>query len=48
MCLGVRDLMLELFDVCAGNAIIWRGESLEVFHLIGMMLIPGVMVLFNR
>jgi drug/metabolite transporter (DMT)-like permease len=29
-------------------AIIWLGESLKAFHLIGMMLIFGGMVLFNR
>ena len=29
-------------------AIIWLGESLRAFHLIGMLLIFGGMVLFNR
>lgn len=29
-------------------AIIWLGESLEAFHLIGMLLIFGGMVLFNH
>ena len=29
-------------------AIIWLGESLKAFHLIGMLLIFGGMVLFNR
>ncbi len=29
-------------------AIIWLGESLRAFHLIGMLLIFSGMVLFNR
>jgi drug/metabolite transporter (DMT)-like permease len=42
-------LFINLIPVFASiMAIIWLGESLKAFHLIGMLLIFGGMVLFNR
>lgn len=42
-------LFINLIPVFASIlAIIWLGESLRAFHLIGMLLIFGGMVLFNR
>ena len=42
-------LFINLIPVFASIlAIIWLGESLRIFHLIGMLLIFGGMVLFNR
>jgi drug/metabolite transporter (DMT)-like permease len=42
-------LFINLIPVFASiMAIIWLGESLRAFHLIGMLFIFGGMVLFNR
>jgi drug/metabolite transporter (DMT)-like permease len=42
-------LFINLIPVFASIlAIVWLGESLKAFHLIGMLLIFGGMILFNR
>jgi drug/metabolite transporter (DMT)-like permease len=42
-------LFVNLVPVFASiMAVAWLGESLKAFHLIGMLLIFGGMVLFNR
>lgn len=42
-------LFINLIPVFASiMALAWLGESLKIFHLVGMLLIFGGMVLFNR
>ena len=42
-------LFINLIPVFASiMAIVWLGESLQAFHILGMFLICSGMVLFNR